>query len=282
MTSHLFVYLSKQLVKDVHTGRLASEERGFDSDQQYKVCLAYLISVIGISMFSMALYGYTFSILIKSIFIFSSLLGLISSQTFISDLQIYDKSIDAKHLFLYFNTLFFIISLLAIIAFKSPILLTFCFIASLTPLAAHFYTNPIIKTFIREQPVNEQELNLLNIMLLDNIKDECSDEYFDTLASPLDLMGLKRAWVPYCSLQKFEQDFKYDFYQQTFEYLKELGVVQGEQLRNCSSISPTEAKGKYEFKKHIQDCRCQLQSMFRVNKSLQRLEVITELPTNGI
>ena len=144
-------------------------------------------------MFSMALYGYTFSILIKSIFIFLSLLGLISSQTFISDLQIYDKSIDAKHLFLYFNTLFFIISLLAIIAFKSPILLTFCFIASLTPLAAHFYTNPIIKTFIREQPVNEQELNLLNIMLLDNIKDECSDEYFDTLASPLDLMGLKEA-----------------------------------------------------------------------------------------
>lgn len=270
ISSLLFVQLSKQLVQFHHRYRLQSEDNEFVSGQQYKLRLAYLISAIGILMFSLLLYGYTLGLLASTLFIVSSSCGFIISQKFIQDLLTYNKSTDTNFLFLYFNVSFFIISILAITAFKAPILLTICFIASLTPLAVQHFTNAIIKKFIREQPVSEQDINLLNSILLDDLKHitfHNIDNYVtsDNLIIP--------NWCTYNSIDRFKERFKDEFFDQMYRHLPKT-YAHEETLAGNSIL--TEAVEKSVFKKSIEAYRCQLQSMFRINKQTQSLEVITE------
>lgn len=62
-----------------------------------------------------------------------------------------------------------------------------------------------------------------------------------------------------------------------FKYLKKTNAITYIQSSSfCGLSHPIEAVEKSVFKKNIEACRCQLQSMFRINKQTQSLEVITE------
>lgn len=273
ISSLLFVQLSKQLVQVYHRYRLQSEDSEFVSDQQYKLRLAYLISAIGILMFSLVLYGYTLGVFASTLLIISSSCGFVISQTFIQDLLTYNKSIDTNFLFLYFNVSFFIISILTITALNTPISLTFCFIASFTPLAVQYFTNTSIRKYIGEQPVSEQDINLLNSILLDDFKQINLDNIGNYVTSE----DLRPHDWSYNALDRFKKEFKYEIFKQMFEYLTKTNAITYIQSSSfCGLSRPIEAVEKSVFKKNIEACRCQLQSMFRINKQTQSLEVITE------
>ncbi|MDG2348540.1 MAG: hypothetical protein P8L77_03650 [Gammaproteobacteria bacterium] len=270
ISSLLFVQLSNQLVQVYHRCRLQSDESEFVSVQQYKLQLAYLISAIGILMFSLVLYGYTLGMLANTLLIVSSSCGFIISQTFIQDLLTYNKSIDTNFLFLYFNVSFFMISILTITALNVPILLTFCFIASFTPLVVQHFTNTAIRKFIREQPINEKDIRILNIILLDDLKPINLDNIGNYVTS----YNFRRSiFTPNCYLERFKEAFKYEIFDQMYRHLPKT-YAHEETLAGNSILN--EVVQKSVFKENIEACRCQLQSMFRINKHTQSLEIITE------